>query len=188
MRHTIDVAICYEASGILREAFRRRGYNAVSIDIKPSEQAGPHLQMDIKRFDFRKARLAICHPPCTHTAVSGAHAFKHKQRQQADALANIWWLWSRPIFHLAIEQPVSIVSRILGKPQNIVQPWYFGSDESKRTCFWTRFLPKLEPTRIVLPRSESCWLERPGPERQTNRSRIDPWLADAIAEQWSAVL
>ena len=95
--------------------------------------------------------LMIAHPPCTHLAVSGARWFKDKWFEQQDAIRFVGYLMEAPIPRIALENPVSIISSRIRKPNQIVQPWMFGHGETKTTCFWLKDLPKLKPTDIVVP-------------------------------------
>jgi hypothetical protein len=129
----------------------------------------------------------IAHPPCTHLAVSGARWFKHKQREQADALNFVRQLLYAPIPRIALENPVSVISTKIAPPTQIIQPWQFGHGETKKTCLWLKGLPKLEPTNIVEGREARIHKEPPGPDRWKNRSRTFPGIAEAMAEQWGSL-
>ena len=150
----LRVLVACEFSGTVRDAFRRRGADAMSCDLLPSEVDGLHYQGDVQdvltpgRFD-----LMICHPPCTHLAVSGARHFAAKQASgvQQEALDFVRLLLSAPVPHIALENPVSIISTRIRKPDQVIQPWMFGHGETKATCLWLKNLPKLEPTAVVVP-------------------------------------
>jgi hypothetical protein len=129
----------------------------------------------------------ICHPPCTHLAVSGARWFKHKLHEQAEALDFVRQLLDAPVPRIALENPVSIISSRIRKPDQIIQPWMFGHGETKATCLWTKNLPLLVPTNIVDGRTARVHREPPGPERWKNRSRTMQGVANAMADQWGAV-
>ena len=189
------VAVICEFSGIVRDAFITAGHFATSFDLLPTERPGPHIQEDVRTFgnDFWKLfDLAICHPPCTHLAVSGAAWFKHKQKEQEEALDFVRYLMALPIKRIAIENPVSIISTKIRKPDQIINPYEFGDPEQKTTCLWLKNLPLLSPTNNVyetmmkLPKKER---ERnhyasPGPDRWKIRSRTYQGIADAMADQW----
>jgi hypothetical protein len=130
--------------------------------------------------------MMIAHPPGTHTAVSGARWFAAKQAdgRQQQAVAFIKALWSAPIPRIAIEQPVSIMPRHLGKPTQIIHPWQFGHAETKTTCLWLKGLKPLRPTAVVEGREARVHREPPSPERWKNRSRTYPGIAEAMADQW----
>jgi len=187
MRKPMRVLVACEFSGAVRDAFRRRGHIAVSCDLLPSEgEPGPwHIQRDVREV-ILEARwdLMIAHPPCTHLAVSGARWFKEKAVEQAEALEFVRTLLDAPIPRIALENPVSIISSRIRKPDQIIQPWQFGHGEVKATCLWLKNLPKLVPTNVVEGRHPACWLASPGPDRWKIRSRTYQGIADAMAEQW----
>ena len=131
--------------------------------------------------------LMIAHPPCTHLAVSGARWFKEKQVEQAAALQFVRQLMAAPIARIAIENPVSIISSNIRKPDQIIQPWQFGHGETKATCLWLQNLPKLVPTKIVEGRQAKVHRMSPGPNRWRERSRTYQGIADAMAEQWGGI-
>lgn len=177
-----------EYSGRVRDAFRRRGHDAWSCDLLPAED-GPftrayHLQGDVLSILDQEWDLMIAHPPCTHLAVSGARWFKDKRQEQEDALAFVKTLMDAPIPRICIENPVSIISSRIRKPDQIIQPWQFGHGETKATCFWLKNLPKLMPTDIVEGRDARVHRMPPGPDRWKERSRTYQGVADAMALQW----
>jgi hypothetical protein len=130
--------------------------------------------------------LMIAHPPCTHLAVSGARWFKYKRQEQLDALAFVRDLMEAPIERIAIENPISVISSKIRKPDQIIQPWQFGHGETKATCLWLKNLPRLEPTNIVEGREARVHKMSPGPNRSKERSRTYQGIADAMADQWTA--
>ena len=178
------VLVACEYSGVVRDAFTRAGHYALSCDLLPTEQPGLHYQGDIRDVLHDGWDLMIAHPPCTHLAVSGARWFKDKQEEQAAALDFFRKLLDAPIPRVAIENPVSIVSSRIRKPDFTIQPWQFGHGEVKRTCFWTRSLPPLVPTNIVEGREAKVHKMSPGPNRWKERSRTYQGVADAMAAQW----
>ena len=181
------VLVACEFSGIVRDAFIERGHDAVSCDLLPSERPGPHLQEDAIVVSRRIAMgwdLMIAFPPCTHLAVSGARWFKNKQSEQLMALQFVWSLMNAPIPRIALENPVSVISTKIRKPDQIIQPWMFGHGETKATCLWLKNLPKLEPTNIVDGRTPRVHHASPGPDRWKERSRTLPGIAAAMAAQW----
>ena len=183
----MKVLVACEFSGIVREAFKAKGHDAWSCDLLPTEIPGQHIQgdvLDVLTWDWD---LMIAHPPCTHLAVSGARWFKDKPKEQKHALWFVEQLFNAPIFKIAIENPISIISSRIRKPDQIIQPWQFGHGETKATCLWLKNLPKLTPTNIVEGRKNRVHHEPPGPERWKNRSRTMPGIADAMASQWSEV-
>lgn len=180
------VLVACEFSGTVRDAFRALGHNAVSCDLLPSEKPGPHIQGDALDSLRDGWDLAIYHPPCTHLAVSGARWFADKRAEQEDALAFVRLLLDAPIPRIALENPVSIISSRIRKPDQIIQPWQFGHGETKATCLWLKGLPKLVPTNVVDGRSARVHRMPPGPDRWKERSRTLPGIAAAMAAQWGA--
>lgn len=182
------VLVACEFSGIVREVFRLRGHDAWSCDLLPSEIPGPHILGDIVEFlEYRNSTewdLMIAHPPCTHLAVSGARWFKHKQDEQADAVAFFMRLALDHIPRICVENPVGIMSKVYRKPDQIIQPWQFGHGETKATCLWLKNLPRLVPTNIVEGREHRVHKMPPGPNRWKERSRTYQGIADAMADQW----
>lgn len=180
----MKVLIACESSGAVRDAFIRLGHEALSCDLLPSEQPGPHYQGDVRDILADGWDLMVAHPPCTHLAVSGARWFKEKLKEQAEALEFVRLLMAAPIERIAIENPISIISSRIRKPDQIIQPWMFGHGETKATCLWLKNLPKLVPTNIVEGREARVHKMPPGPDRWKERSRTLPGVAKAIAEQW----
>jgi site-specific DNA-cytosine methylase len=180
----MKVLIACEYSGIVRDAFISQGYDAVSCDLLPSERNGPHIQGDVLSVLNQGWDLMIAHPPCTHLAVSGARWFKEKQKEQAEALEFVRQLLNAPIPKIALENPVSIISSRIRKPDQIIQPWQFGHGETKATCLWLKNLPKLKPSQIVSGREHRVHLMPPSPNRWKERSRTFQGIAAAMAEQW----
>lgn len=179
------VLVACEFSGTVRDAFLARGHDAMSCDLLPTEAPGPHYQGDVLDIIDRGWDLMIAHPPCTHLAVSGARWFKDKQAEQAEALDFVRKLMSAPITRRCIENPVSIISSQICRPDQIVQPWQFGHGETKATCLWLTGLPLLQPTNIVDGRAATVHRMPPGPDRWKLRSKTYPGIAAAMAEQWS---
>jgi hypothetical protein len=132
--------------------------------------------------------LMIAHPPCTHLAVSGARWFKDKQAEQTEALRFVQVLMEAPIERTAIENPVSIISSRIRKPDQIIQPWQFGHGETKATCLWLENLPPLRPTNVVSGREARIHKLPPSADRWKLRSVTYAGIADAMADQWGAVL
>lgn len=126
----------------------------------------------------------IAHPPCTYLAVSGARWFKGREQEQSDALTFVDMLMSAPIPYICIENPVSVISTRIRKPDQIIQPWQFGHGETKATCLWLKNLPVLQPTHIVDGRKPRIHYASPGPNRWKQRSRTYTGVADAMAAQW----
>jgi len=184
------VLIACEFSGTVRRAFRKAGHEAWSCDLLEAEDGGEHLVGDALDAVLHDGPwdLMIAHPPCTHLAVSGARWFKGKQREQTRALDFVRALLDAPIEHIALENPVSIISSKIREPDQIIQPWQFGHGEVKATCLWLKNLPTLKPTDIVDGRRPRVHYASPGPDRWKERSRTLSGIAGAMAEQWGAVI
>ena len=182
------VLIGCEFSGVVRDAFIAKGHDAVSCDLLPTETPGPHYQCDVMDIIDDGFDMMIAHPPCTHLAVSGARWFKDKLPEQKEALGFVQKLMDADILKIAIENPISIISSRIRKPDQIIQPWMFGHGETKATCLWLKGLPKLIPSDVVDGRIARIHKEAPGPDRWKNRSRTMPGIADAMANQWGNYL
>jgi site-specific DNA-cytosine methylase len=183
-RPALRVLVACEYSGRVRDAFIALGHDAMSCDLLPTEQPGPHYQGDIRDILGDGWDIMIAHPPCTHLAVSGARWFAGKQAEQAEALAFVRMLLDAPIPRIALENPVSVISSRIRKPDQIIQPWQFGHGETKATCLWLKGLPPLRPTNIVDGRDARVHRMSPGPDRWKERSRTYTGVAAAMAEQW----
>ncbi len=184
----MKILIACEFSGIVREAFNARGFDATSCDLLPTEILGKHYQGDVFDIIHNGFDLMIAHPPCTHLAVSGARWFKDKLKEQQEALEFVRKLLSAPIKHIALENPISIISSKIRKPDQIIQPWQFGHGETKATCLWLKNLPVLKPTNIVTGRDPKIHKMPPSPDRWKLRSLTYQGIADAMAEQWGNYL
>ena len=191
------VLVACEFSGIVRDAFIAKGHDAMSCDLLPTEYPGPHYQGDVRDVIDYPWDLMIAHPPCTDLAVSGARYFAEKRfRGGQQAAASFFMMLAKAdIPMIAIENPISVMSSLWRKPDQVIQPWMFGHGETKATCLWLKGLPKLEPThrkndlfcaeepeeRIarvhLLPPSENRWRER---------SRTFTGIANAMSDQWKA--
>ena len=180
----MKILIACEYSGTVREAFSKLGHDAWSCDILETEIPGNHLQCDVREILDDGWDMMIAHPPCTHLAVSGARWFKDKKVEQAEALEFVRLLLNAPIERIALENPISIISSHIRKPDQIIQPWQFGHGETKATCLWLQNLPKLQPTNIVEGREQRIWKMPPGENRWKERSRTFEGIAQAMAEQW----
>jgi len=186
----MKVLVACEFSGVVRRAFRERGHDAWSCDLLPAEDGSEHhYQGDIHKVLrlYRGWDLMIAHPPCTHLAVSGARWFAEKQVEQSVALDFVRKLLGSPVKHIALENPISIISSRIRRPDQIIQPWQFGHGEVKATCLWLKNLPKLTPTNIVDGRTPRVHFASPGPDRWKERSRTLPGIADAMASQWGSL-
>lgn len=191
------VLVACEYSGTVRDAFIRAGHYAASCDLLPSESSlGDHYQCSVLDILDHGWDLMIAHPPCTHLAVSGAAHFARKAVEQAEALDFVRQLLDAPIPRIALENPVSIISSRIRKPDQIVQPYQFGHDASKKTCLWLKGLPLLRPTQMVEPRmidGKPRWENQtnsgqnrlgPSPDRWKKRSTTFQGIANAMAMQW----
>jgi site-specific DNA-cytosine methylase len=157
----------------------------MSCDLLPAEDGSlDHLQGDVREFLGFQWDLLIAHPPCTHLAVSGARWFGEKRAEQAAALDFVRELLAAPVPRICLENPISIISSRIRKPDQIIQPWQFGHGETKATCLWLKNLPKLVPTNVVDGRHARVHREPPGPDRWKNRSRTFAGIAAAMADQW----
>jgi hypothetical protein len=188
------VLVACEFSGAVRSAFRTLGHDAWSCDLLPAEDGGDHLEGDCRQWLRDGWDLMIAHPPCTHLAVSGSRWFKDKREEQEEAIEFVSALLSAPIERIALENPISVISSRIRKPDQIIQPWQFGHGETKATCLWLKGLPRLVPTHTTWPdlfaedapseRIARVHREPPGPDRWKNRSRTMLGIASAMAQQW----
>lgn len=187
--------VACESSGTVRDAFTELGHDAASCDLLPSETPGKHYQGNVLDILGEGWDLMIAHPPCTHLAVSGARWFPAKRedgRQQA-GIDFFMAMVNAPIPKIAVENPVSIMSSVYRRPDQVIQPWWFGDPAFKATCFWMKGLPKLVPTNKLVPPQKGSpehksWsaIHRapPGKDRWRIRSKTFPGIARALAEQW----
>lgn len=185
------VLVACEYSAVVRDAFRARGFDAWSCDLLPCERDPEwHIQGDALDVMLEGWDLMIAHPPCTDLAVSGARHFPAKiaDGRQGRALDFVRRLLDAPVRHIALENPVSVISSKIRKPDQIIQPWQFGHGETKATCLWLKNLPKLTPTNIVEGREARVHRMPPGPNRWKERSRTFEGIAEAMARQWGDYL
>ena len=190
------VLIACEYSGTVRDAFLARGHDAMSCDLLPTDAPGPHWCGDVRDVLGMGWDLMIAHPPCTHLAVSGARWFDKKREEQAQALDFVRLLLDAPIERICIENPVSIISSRIRKPDQIIQPYEHGHEATKTTCLWLKGLPHLKPSNIVgkgarhvtkSGRSLPEWYNLPpSADRWKIRSATFPGIAAAMADQWGA--
>ena len=193
------VLIACEYSGAVRDAFRARGHDAMSCDLLPTDAPGPHHQGDVGQVLGDGWDLMIAHPPCTYLSVSGMHWTRRGLRDPQlteNALEFVRLLMDAPIPRIAIENPVSVISTRIGKPDQIINPYQFGHDASKKTCLWLKGLPPLKPTQVIEPRivnGRKRWGNQtdsgqnrlsPSPNRWKLRSATFPGIAAAMADQW----
>ncbi len=180
----MKILVACEYSGTVRDAMIKVGHDAVSCDLLPTDRPGPHYQGDVKDIIKEGWDLMICHPPCTHLAVSGARWFKDKVEEQKEALDFVRFLMEAPIDKIALENPVSIISSKIRKPDQYIQPWQFGHGETKKTGLWLKNLPLLEATDIVNGREARVHKLPPSADRWKLRSKTYQGIAEAMAAQW----
>tara|TARA_R100001086_G_C11768639_1_gene240238 strand:- start:103 stop:684 length:582 start_codon:yes stop_codon:yes gene_type:complete len=192
----MKILVACETSGRVRDAFTLAGHAAVSVDMMPSDTPGDHIVGDVLEvIATMEFGLMVAFPPCTHLAVSGARYFAEKKRdgRQRSALEFVKRLMSAPIPHIAIENPVSVISSVIRKPDQIIQPWMFGDDASKKTCLWLKGLPQLVPTRLIKKHRYANQTPSgqnrlgPSPHRAKIRGTTYQGIANAMASQWGRV-
>lgn len=194
------ILIACEYSGTVRDAFAAKGHYAVSCDLLPTDAPGQHYQGDVFDIIDNNWDMMIAHPPCTYLSVSGMHWTARGLRDPQlteDALDFVRRLMAAPIPRIAIENPISVISSRIRKPDQIINPWQFGHDASKRTCLWLKDLPLLSPTKIIEPRivnGKKRWANQtdsgqnrlpPSEDRWKIRSETYEGIAQAMAEQWN---
>ena len=196
----MKILIGCEESGTVRDAFKRAGHDAWSCDLKPSRMPGKHLQMDVlEAIELKWWDKAIFFPDCTYLCGSGMHWTTRGLRpieKTFEAVEFVLRLWNCGIKSIAIENPVGVLSNRMAKPSQIIQPYQFGEDASKKTCLWLKGLPLLKPTRYIEPRmvnGKPRWSNQtdsnqnrlgPSPTRARDRAATYPGIADAMADQW----
>ena len=185
----MKLLVACEFSGVVRDAFLAEGHDAISCDLLPTESDGPHIQGDVRELLREPWDLVIAHPPCTRLCNSGVR-WLHERNLWDDMREGAEFFLeclraNAPL--VAVENPVmhKYAVEIIGRRQNFcVQPYEFGHGVSKRTCFWTKGLPKLQPTEIVEGRSKALSNMSASKDRGKLRSRFFPGMAKAMAEQW----
>jgi hypothetical protein len=183
----MKILIACEFSGIVRDAFLKKGHEVMSCDLLPTEREGPHYQGDIFDVIDYPWDLMVAHPPCVHLCTSGAKHFKEKQldgRYQS-AVSFFMKLAKVNIPRIAIENPVCVISSLWRKPDQVIQPWQHGHGEVKKTCLWLKNLPCLIPTNIVEGREARIHNMPDSKNRSKNRSRTYEGIAEAMANQWT---
>lgn len=192
----MKVLIACEYSGTMRDAFAALGHDAWSCDILPTESPGQHYQGDVRDILDKEWDMMIAHPPCKYLSVSGMHWTKRGLRDPQltlDALNFVRTLMNANIPKIAIENPVSIISTQIIKPDQIIQPWMFGDDASKKTCLWLKGLPLLQPSNILSLPETGRWGNQtpsgqnklsPSKDRWKIRSKTYAGIAKAMAFQW----
>lgn len=193
------VLVACEFSGTVRDAFSALGHDAWSCDLLPTDKPGNHIQGDVLSILEDGWDLMIAHPPCTHLAVSGAAWFYKKAHEQTEALMFVRALMGAPIDRIAVENPVSIISTKVRKPDQIIQPYHYGHPQMKTTCLWLKNLPNLKPTQIVereyiiakdgkkYPKWSYDTFKLPKEKRWKERSKTFQGIADAMAQQWGSL-
>jgi hypothetical protein len=196
----LKVLVGCEESQVVAKAFRELGHEAHSCDIIPCSGGHPewHLQMDVfEAIKLKDWDLGIFHPPCTHLAVSGMRWFKKgvKPEYLKDEAAEFFMrLVNANIPHIAIENPVCIMSSRYRKPDQIINPYQFWHPEQKKTCLWLKNLPKLEETgnvydyMMTLPIKERTRIHWLGSNKSKERSVTYLGIARAMAHQYSKYL
>ncbi len=195
----MKVLVACEYSGRVRDAFLALDHDAMSCDLLPTEVAGPHYQGDIRDVLRDGWDLMIAHPPCTYLASSGLHwntKRPERAQQTEEALAFVRLLLDAPIPRIALENPIGCISTRIRKPEQVVQPYWFGDDASKATCLWLKNLPPLRPTQFIEGRivnGKRRWANQtdsgqnrlgPSEDRWKKRSETYKGIAQAMAEQW----
>lgn len=190
------VLVACEFSGVVRRAFMKLGHDVLSCDLLPSDDDSPyHYTGDVRDVLAQPWDLMIAHPPCTDLAVSGAAWFKEKiaDGRQQRALDFVKLLMDADIPRIAIENPISVISSKIRKPDQIIQPWWFGEDASKKTCLWLKNLPNLVETNRLPGDNTTRRANQtasgqnkigPSPDRWKERSKTYQGIADAMADQW----
>ena len=192
----MKVLVACEYSGRVRDAFIAQGHDAMSCDLLPTDSPGPHYQGDVFDIINDGWDLMIAHPPCTYLSVSGLHWTTRGLRDPQlteDALTFVRRLMVAPVERIAIENPISVISSRIRKPDQIVQPWWFGHDASKKTCLWLKNLPLLTPTDMLPGDAKTRRANQtasgqnklpPSKDRWKIRSTTYQGIADAMAAQW----
>lgn len=184
----MTILVACEFSGVVRDAFRARGHDAVSCDLLPSERPGPHHQGDVLPLLRLRWDMVIAHPPCTRLCNSGVRWLHERNlwAEMDEACRFFIACLSAAVPRVAVENPVMhrYARELIGRPDFAIQPWEHGHPETKRTCWWTRGLPPLRPSRVVDGRAARVHRTAPGPDRWRERSRTLPGVAAAMADQW----
>lgn len=186
----MKVLIACECSGIVRDAFLRRGHNAISCDLDPTETPGPHYQGDVTDLLKEYWDLVIAHPPCTYLTLSNNARLGENLKNGKVFEALRFYKMFLELHHIpkvAIENPPGAAHRWYGKADQIIHPWQFGHGETKRTALHLKGLPKLIPTNIVAGRESRILNMAPSATRSKDRARTYTGIAEAMAEQWGSL-
>lgn len=191
------VLVGCEYSGVVRRAFQALGHDAWSCDLLPAEDNSPnHYQDDVLNVIKYPWDLAIFHPPCTFLCSAGLHwnnKRPERPQQTVEALVFVQRLLSCYIPKIALENPIGCISSRIRKPDQVIQPYYFGDPESKKTCLWLKGLPKLVATNILQKPACGYWNNQtPSGQnkvgetkhRWKTRSRTYDGIALAMSTQW----
>jgi hypothetical protein len=187
----VKVGVLCEFSGTVRDAFLRRGHDAISCDLLDTESPGPHIKGDLFEHDWSTYDLIIAHPPCTYLCNSGVrwlHSNPDRWALMEHAAYFFKAIMNLPCDRIAIENPImhKYAVAIIGRRQDqVIQPWMFGHGETKATCLWLKGLPPLTPSDIVEGRYGRVHKQPPGPNRWKVRSMTYKGIADAMADQWA---
>lgn len=180
----MKILVACEYSGRVRDAFVRRGHNAISSDLLPTESPGPHYQGNVLDILLQDWDMIVAFPPCTYLTSAGSRWWPDRQEEQQRALDFARKFFYAPCPRIAIENPVGKLSTEIAEPNQIIQPWQFGHPFTKATCLWLKGLPLLRPTHIVKPLGSEIHRMSPSKDRSKKRSLIYQGIADAMAEQW----
>jgi len=194
----VKILVACEESQAVTIELRNLGHEAYSCDIQECSGGHPewHLQCDALELLKMRWDMILAFPPCTYLSNAGAkHLFRggiiNQERYQKGLEAKKFFLrfWEADCPRICIENPVS--SKIYEMPPHSqeMQPWMFGHPVQKKTRLWLKGLPPLKPTNIVKPvcgcHEAGTWFMKGGKERQKNRAKTFPGIAQAMAEQWA---
>ena len=192
------ILVACEYSGRVRDEFAARGWDAWSCDFEPSDTVGQHYRGDVRDLLNQHWDMLIAFPPCTYLCGSGMHWTTRGLRDPKlteEALDFVRLLINSGIPRIAIENPIGAINTRICKPTQIIQPYQFGDDASKRTCLWLKNLPPLVPTDILPLPPSGRWANQtpsgqnklgPSPTRWKERSKTYPGIARAMAAQWGS--
>ncbi len=194
----MKVLVGCEFSQRVTKAFRDKGHDAISCDIIPTE-GNPdwHIQDDVLKHINEGIDLFIVFPVCRYLCSSGIHwnnKIPGRKEETEKALKFVKLIMDSPINKIAIENPIGVISTRIRKPDQIIQPWWFGENASKATCLWLKNLPKLVPTNIIRKHRYANQTASgqnklpPSDHRWKDRSRTYKLVAEAMASQWSDII